>query len=51
MIIAIAFILMTVFFMAGLYVAGALGVLSLLLMEFFSTAPLSNILSNRVWET
>ena len=51
MVIAVAFILMTVFFLAGLYVAGALGTLALLLMEVFSPAPLSNILSNRVWET
>jgi TRAP-type C4-dicarboxylate transport system permease large subunit len=42
---------MTVFFLAGLYVAGALGSLALLLMEFFSPNPLSNIMSNRVWET
>ena len=51
MVIAIAFLLMTVFFLAGLYVAGALGSLALLLMEFFSPNPLSNIMSNRVWET
>ena len=51
MVIAVAFILMTVFFLAGLYVAGALGSLALLLMEFFSEAPLSNIMANRVWET
>ncbi len=51
MVIAVAFILMAVFFLAGLYVAGALGSLALLLMEFFSSAPLSNIMSNRVWET
>ena len=51
MVIAVAFILMTVFFLAGLYVAGALGSLALLLMEVFSAAPLSNIMSNRVWET
>ena len=51
MVIAIAFILMTVFFLAGLYVAGALGTLALLLMEMFSDAPLSNIMANRVWET
>ena len=51
MVIAVAFILMTVFFLAGLYVAGALGGLALLLMEFFSEAPLSNIMANRVWET
>ena len=51
MVIAVAFILMTVFFLAGLYVAGALGSLALLLMEFYSENPLSNIMSNRVWET
>ena len=51
MVIAVAFILMTVFFLAGLYVAGALGSLALLMMEFFSEAPLSNIMANRVWET
>ena len=51
MVIAIAFILMTVFFLAGLYVAGALGSLALILMETFSSAPLSNIMANRVWET
>ena len=42
---------MTVFFMAGLYVAGALGTLALLLSEIYSDAPLWNIMSNRVWET
>ena len=51
MIIAVAFIMMTVFFMAGLYVSGALGTLALLLMEIYATAPLSNIMANRVWET
>ena len=51
MVIAVAFVLMTVFFLAGLYVAGALGTLALLLMEIYSDAPLSNIMSNRVWET
>ena len=51
MVIAVAFILMSIFFLAGLYVAGALGSLALVLMEVFSDAPLSNIMSNRVWET
>ncbi len=51
MLIAIAFILMAVFFMAGLYVAGALGSLALLLMQVFEDAPLWNIMANRVWET
>ena len=49
--VAVAFVLMTMFFMAGLYVSGALGALSLLLMEIYSDAPLWNIMSNRVWET
>ena len=51
MVVAIAFILMTVFFLAGLYVAGALGSLALLLMEIFSENPLSNIMANRAWDT
>ncbi|MDA1127359.1 MAG: TRAP transporter large permease subunit [Chloroflexi bacterium] len=51
MAIAVAFSLMTVFFLAGLYVAGAIGTLSLIMMEFFSDAPLWNIMPNRVWET
>ncbi len=51
MVVAIAFILMTVFFLAGLYVAGALGTLALLLMELFSDSNLSNIMANRAWDT
>ena len=51
MVVAVAFILMTVFFLAGLYVAGALGSLALLLMETFSPNPLSNIMANRAWDT
>jgi len=39
------------FFMIGLYVAGALGVLSLVLMYYFSDAPLWNIMGNKAWET
>ena len=49
MAIAVAFSLMGAFFMAGLYVAGALGVLSLLIMSVFSDAPLWNIMGNRAW--
>ena len=49
MAIAVAFSLMGVFFTAGLYVAGALGVLSILIMFVFSDAPLSNIMANRAW--
>ena len=51
MAIAVAFSLMGVFFMAGMYVAGALGVLSMLIMYVFSDAPLSNIMANRAWTT
>ena len=49
MAIAVAFSLMGAFFMAGLYVAGALGVLSILIMFVFSDAPLWNIMANRAW--
>jgi TRAP-type C4-dicarboxylate transport system permease large subunit len=39
------------FFLVGVYVAGALGVLSLILMSVFSDAPLWNIMGNKAWET
>ena len=51
MAITTAFIMMGGFFMIGLYVAGALGVLSLVIMYFFSDAPLWNIMGNKAWET
>jgi C4-dicarboxylate transporter DctM subunit len=51
MAITVAFLMMGGFFMIGLYVAGALGVLSLILMYFFSDAPLWNIMGNKAWET
>ena len=51
MAIAVAFGLMGAFFMAGLYVAGALGVISLILMSAFSDAPLWNVLPSRAWQT
>ena len=51
MVVAVAFILMTVFFLAGLYVAGALGTLAILLMEVFSENRLTNIMANRAWDT
>ena len=51
MLIGVAFGLMGAFLMAGFYVAGALGALSLVLMHFFSDAPLWNIMGNRAWET
>ena len=42
---------MGAFFMAGMYVAAALGVLSLIMMYFFSDAPLWNIMANKAWES
>ena len=50
MAIGVAFGLMGAFFLAGLYVAAALGALSLIMMHFFSDAPLWNIMSNKAWE-
>ena len=49
MAIIVAFGLMTVFFLAGLYVAGAIGSLSLIMMQVFSDAPLCNIMANRYY--
>ncbi len=51
MAIVAAFGLMGAFFMAGLYVAGALGVLSLLLMSVFGGQQLWNVLPSRSWQT
>ena len=51
MLIAVAFTLMGVMFLAGLYVAGALGTLALLLLQVFSDNPVWNIMGNRAWET
>ena len=51
MAIIAAFSMMGVFFLIGLYVAGALGLLSLVMMQVFSDAPLWNILGNKAWET
>jgi len=42
---------MGAFFMAGMYVSAALGVLSLVMMFFFSDAPLWNIMANKAWES
>ena len=50
MAIGVAFGLMGAFFMGGLYVAAALGCLSLIIMWFFSDAPLWNIMANKAWE-
>ncbi len=51
MLISIAFILMGAMFFAGLYVAGALGSLALILLQVFSDNPVWNIMGNRAWET
>ena len=50
MAIGVAFGLMGAFFLAGMYVAAALGALSLIIMFFFSDAPLWNIMANKAWE-
>ncbi|MCH7735778.1 MAG: TRAP transporter large permease subunit [Chloroflexi bacterium] len=52
MAIAAAFSMMSAFFMGGLYVAGALGAIALILMKFFniSNPNLWNIMGNRAWE-
>ena len=49
MAIGVAFGLMSAFFMAGMYVAAALGCLSLILMYFFSDSPLWNVMSSQAW--
>jgi TRAP-type C4-dicarboxylate transport system permease large subunit len=51
MAIAVAFSLMGTFFLLGLYVAGALGLLAIVMMWLFSDAPLINILGVKAWET
>ena len=48
--LGVAFGLMSAFFMAGLYVAAALGCLALIIMLFFSDTPLWNIMGNKAWE-
>lgn len=50
MALGVAFGLMGAFFMGGMYVAAALGCLSLIVMWFFSDAPLWNIMANKAWE-
>ena len=49
MILGVAFGLMGAFFTAGMYVAGALGCLSLIIMFFFSDKPLWNQMSAVAW--
>ena len=51
MLITVAFVLMAVMFFAGMYVAGALGSVALILLNLFSDNPVWNIMGNRAWET
>ena len=50
MLIGIAFGLMSAFFTAGMYVAGALGCLSLIIMFFFSARAPWGIMDNIAWD-
>lgn len=49
MILGIAAALMMVFFLAGLHVAGALGLIGMVLMYFFSDRPLWDMLGQIAW--
>ena len=49
LVLGVAFGLMGAFFTAGMYVAGALGCLSLIIMFFFSDKPLWNQMSAIAW--
>jgi C4-dicarboxylate transporter DctM subunit len=49
MVLSIAAGLMMVFFMAGLYVAAALGLIGVILMYFFSDRPLWDMLGQIAW--
>jgi tripartite ATP-independent transporter DctM subunit len=49
MILAIASVLMIVFFLAGLHVAGALGLIGMILMYLFSDRPLWDMLGQIAW--
>lgn len=49
MILGIAAVLMIVFFLAGLHVAGALGLLGMILMYLFSDRPLWDMLGQIAW--
>ena len=50
MVIGLAFGLMSAFFTAGMYVAGALGCLSLIIMFFFSARAPWGIMDNIAWD-
>ena len=49
MAIGVAFGLMGTFFLAGMYVAAALGCLSLIIMHFFSDRPLWFVMADKAW--
>ena len=49
MVLLVAAILMTVFFMAGLYVATSLGLIGMSLMQIFSDRPLWDMLGQIAW--
>ena len=49
MILGIAAALMIVFFLAGLHVAGALGLIGMILMYLFSDRPLWDMLGQIAW--
>ncbi len=51
MVLLVAAILMTIFFIAGLYVATALGLIGMSLMQFFSDRPLWDMLGEIAWNT
>jgi tripartite ATP-independent transporter DctM subunit len=51
MVLTVAAILMTIFFLAGLYVATALGLIGMSLMQIFSDRPLWDMLGQIAWNT
>ena len=51
MVLLVAAILMAVFFLAGLYVAAALGLIGMSLMQIFSDRPLWDMLGQIAWNT
>lgn len=51
MVLSVAAGLMSVFFLAGLYVAVALGLIGIILMHFFSDRPLWDMLGQIAWNT
>lgn len=51
MVLLVAAILMTIFFMAGLYVSTSLGLIGMSLMQIFSDRPLWDMLGQIAWNT